>query len=99
MLFNWNKTMNKENPIQIQKSAEALFRKLRKASLFLIVLSIAFLGFGVGFEWNYILTICLVVGCNIIAFVLPYTVRRIKIKRDMELVKLMHIQDGYRGQQ
>jgi len=33
----------------------------------------------------------------LIAFVLPFSVRRIKIKRDMELVKLMHLSESGKG--
>ena len=89
--------MNHKNLENTRKSPEILFRKLRLFSLVFIVLAFLFLGLGVGLNWNYILTICLMVGCIIIAFILPFSVRRIKIKRDMELVKLMHISERDTG--
>ena len=89
--------MNEEKQTNSQKSAEALFRKLRLLSFFSFVLAFAFFGFGIGFGWNYILTFCLLIGFIVIGLILPFTIRRIKIKRDMELVKLMHLQTGSRG--
>ncbi len=89
--------MNAKNNPRNQKSVVGQYRKLRYISLGFIWLSLLFLGLGVGFRWHYILTICLVVGSLVIAFILPFTIRRIKRKRDMDLVKLMHIQSGYSG--
>jgi len=89
--------MNEKNPVKIQKSTEALFRKLRTISFIFIVLTFLFFVLGLGLGWNYILTICLMIGCMIIAFILPFSVKRIRIKRDMELVKLMHLEGGGGG--
>ncbi len=88
--------MSEKDSVKIQKSTEALFRKLRTLSFIFISLTFLFFGLGVGFGWNYILTLCLMIGCMIIAFVLPFSVKRIRIKRDMELVKLMHLDSGGR---